>query len=41
MVVFVSGDKLVTLHTAQDDSLLPLVSISAIETLAKVVAARL
>ncbi len=41
VVVFVSGDKLVTLHTAQDDAFLPLVSLSAIETLAKVVAARL
>ena len=40
MLAFVAGDKLVTMHTAQSEELLPLVSLNTIEALAKTVESR-
>jgi hypothetical protein len=39
-LAFVAGDKLVTMHTAQSEELLPLVSLNTIEALAKTVESR-
>ena len=41
MLIFINGDKLVSLHTAQSDDQEPLLSPKGLEELAKLVASRL
>ncbi len=41
MLIFIDGDKLVSLHTAQSDDQEPLLSLEGLEELAKLVASRL
>ena len=41
MLVFLSGDRVVSLHTAQSDDQQPLVSLEGLEALARLVASRL
>ena len=40
MLVFIKGDRLVSLHTAQPDDQEPLVSLSSLKELAELVASR-